>query len=643
MHQTGDIIKEQYRITDILGEGGIGITYAAEDINSGEEVAIKALSLCHLNDWKILQLFEREAKTLSHLNHPAIPRYIDYFEIDVPENRAFYIIQQRSPGKSFAELVNIGWRTNEREIRQIAVQVLEILIYLHSLNPPVFHRDIKPQNLIYDKQKVYLVDFGAVKNTYQNTIARGSTVVGTFGYMAPEQFRGHTSASTDLYGLGATLLFLLSHRSPTEFPQERLKIKFRSHIQVSENFADWLEKMLEPDMEERFSSAQVALVSLKQRQIVNESENLSSLYQLIGILILTVAFGIYAYFFRWQVWGWVNYLPPDICYPMENGSTLKYYLNYGGNIYALNHREKFVLTCWLTNQNINRDSKKMIISKISDINAKYDNGMAALHYANSLEWVELLVETGANVNIKDKYYQQTPLHFAHSRPLKIVEYLIAKGADVNARNSDGKTPLDVVFKAFVSVPKLNNEQISLIKLLLKNRAKTTSKVAETLLHQVKSIQLAKIIITNGVNVNAKDEYGNTPLHMAVYNENYELIDLLIRKGANINLLNKERKVPLHLAMDIGTPDSKNNTKLAAFLINRGASLKIYHPVGNSNLLHLSTSLFADKNFIEFLLNKGVDINAKNDNGNTPLDIALMGSQVEVIKLLREKGAKKSRD
>jgi ankyrin repeat protein len=200
-----------------------------------------------------------------------------------------------------------------------------------------------------------------------------------------------------------------------------------------------------------------------------------------------------------------------------------------------------------------------------------------------------------------------------------------------------------VFEAFVSVPKLNHEQISLIKLLLKNGAKTTSKVAETLLHQVKSIELAEIIIANDVNVNAKDEYGNTPLHMAVDNENYELIDLLIRNSANINLLNKERKAPLHLAMDIGTPDSKNNTKLAAFLINRGASLKIHHPVGNSNLLHLSTSLFADKSFIEFLLNKGVDINAKNDNGNTPLDIALMGSQVEVIKLLREKGAKQNRD
>ncbi len=82
---------------------------------------------------------------------------------------------------------------------------------------------------------------------------RGSTVVGTYGYMAPEQFRGQAVPTTDLYGLGATLLFLLTHRSPAELPTDRLKIDFRSRVQISEDFADCLEKMLDPDVEERFS------------------------------------------------------------------------------------------------------------------------------------------------------------------------------------------------------------------------------------------------------------------------------------------------------------------------------------------------------------------------------------------------------
>ena len=141
---------------------------------------------------------------MAELNHSSIPRYIDYFEINNPENRAFYIVREIAPGKSLADLVDAGWRTNEREVRKIAAQILSVLIYLHGLTPPIFHRDIKPQNIIYHNQQVYLIDFGSITNIYQNTIARGSTIVGTFGYMSPEQFSGKTSAASDLYSLGAT-------------------------------------------------------------------------------------------------------------------------------------------------------------------------------------------------------------------------------------------------------------------------------------------------------------------------------------------------------------------------------------------------------------------------------------------------------
>jgi len=96
------------------------------------------------------------------------------------------------------------------------------------------------------------VDFGAVQDTYQNTVTGGSTVVGTYGYMAPEQFRGQAVLSTDLYGLGTTLLFLLTQQSPADLPQRKLKIDFRSHVNISSDFADWLKKTIEPIMEDRF-------------------------------------------------------------------------------------------------------------------------------------------------------------------------------------------------------------------------------------------------------------------------------------------------------------------------------------------------------------------------------------------------------
>lgn len=259
IHQPGEIIAHRYRITGILGQGGVGITYEAYDIEHDEHIALKMLSLRRMSDWKKMELFEREAKILAQLNHSAIPRYRDYFQIDTASDKAFYIVQQLAPGKSFAELIENGWCPDEDEVRDITTQILEILIYLHSFTPAVIHRDIKPQNIIReDKGNIFLVDFGAVIDNYNNTVAGGSTVVGTFGYMAPEQFRGQAVPSTDLYGLGTTILFLLARKSPADLPQRQLKIDFRQDVNISIDFANWLDKMLEPVSANRFPSAKEA-------------------------------------------------------------------------------------------------------------------------------------------------------------------------------------------------------------------------------------------------------------------------------------------------------------------------------------------------------------------------------------------------
>lgn len=217
-------------------------------------------------------MFEREARILSGLNHPAIPRYLDYFQVDTPQDRCFYIAQQLATGKSLASLVERGWQPDEAEVRHLATQLLEILVYLHQLTPPVIHRDIKPQNIICSENgSVFLVDFGAVQDTYHHTITGGSTVVGTYGYMAPEQFRGQAVLSTDLYGLGTTLLFLLTQKSPADLPQRQLKINFRTQVRVSKEFADWLERMLEPAIASRFPSAKEALALLRGEQVLKSN------------------------------------------------------------------------------------------------------------------------------------------------------------------------------------------------------------------------------------------------------------------------------------------------------------------------------------------------------------------------------------
>ena len=229
IYQINDIVAEKYRITKFLGQGGVRTTYEAENLNNSHRVAIKVTSLRQSKDWKVLELLERETRILAFLDFPSIPKYIDYFHVDTSSDRYFYLVRELVTGHSLFDLVQQGWRFNEEEVRQIAIQVLEILNYLHRQTPPIIHRDIKPQNLIRNEEgKLFLVDLGSVQEVYRQTVSDGSTFVGTLGYMPPEQLRGQSSFASDLYSLGATLLFLLTKKSLDQLSQKRMKPDFRS-------------------------------------------------------------------------------------------------------------------------------------------------------------------------------------------------------------------------------------------------------------------------------------------------------------------------------------------------------------------------------------------------------------------------------
>ena len=264
-------------IRNVLGKGSFGTTYACERPDVGDEVALKVLTLREMRDWKALQLFEREAKTLKGLSHPAIPAYVDYFEVDSECDVKFCLVQKIAPGASLQSLVDGGWRPTEPEIVAIAEQLLETLAYLASLRPPVAHRDVKPGNVVLDRETgaVSLVDFGATAeaavtaafelmeegSAYQSAV--GSTVVGTFGYAAPEQMMGVPSAVSDLYSAGAVVLFLLSGRAPSTMPSARLRVDFRGVVTIQNpRLEAVVARLLEPTPEDRFASARDALAAL---------------------------------------------------------------------------------------------------------------------------------------------------------------------------------------------------------------------------------------------------------------------------------------------------------------------------------------------------------------------------------------------
>jgi serine/threonine protein kinase len=265
-----ELLKHGYQVQTEIGKGSNAITYRAHSLQTNQEVAIKVISLRQVRDWKIIELFEREAKVLASLNHPHIPKYIDYLTIDTTTDRFFVMIQELAIGQSLQNLYEQGWRPEEREIKHIAMQLMEILAYLHNLNPPVIHRDIKPANVIYqpDEQKVFLVDFGAVQDVYRNTFSHGRTFVGTMGFIAPEQYSGSISFASDLYSLGATIVYLITGMNPADIPQSRLRIDWRrvKMIEISDDFGEWIDTLLEPIPEDRGSSSADVLQLLKGKK-----------------------------------------------------------------------------------------------------------------------------------------------------------------------------------------------------------------------------------------------------------------------------------------------------------------------------------------------------------------------------------------
>jgi len=261
----GDILEDRYRVVEEIGSGGFGVVVEAEDSTDGSRVAIKQLQLDRAGSWKSVELFQREARILSQLDHPRIPKYVDYFERE-NEECAFFLVQRLVPGRRLTDALESGFRPTEEDVEDAARQLLELLIYMHSLSPPVIHRDIKPDNVIRnDDGELFLVDFGCVQEAYRGARSIGSTVVGTLEFMAPEQLQGRATAATDLYSLGATLAFLLTRRTLGELPQLRGRVDMRQVDHVSPRFARWLNRLLGPNPADRFPDARSALDALDGR------------------------------------------------------------------------------------------------------------------------------------------------------------------------------------------------------------------------------------------------------------------------------------------------------------------------------------------------------------------------------------------
>jgi len=240
----------RYLCLGTLGEGSQGRTFDGTDTNEGRPVAIKRFDVRGAKGWKDVELAEREARVLQSLSHPKLPRYIDHFEQD----GALYLVMEKIEGESLASLRKRGVTLDEEWVLRLLSDASDVLDYLHSRSPPVVHRDLKPGNVIRRPDGSYaFVDFGAVRDRLRPE--GGSTVVGTFGYMAPEQFQGRAVPASDVYAIGATAMAMLTGREPEDLPHQGLGIRVREALgrRASGRLVRALESMLDPDPDRRSS------------------------------------------------------------------------------------------------------------------------------------------------------------------------------------------------------------------------------------------------------------------------------------------------------------------------------------------------------------------------------------------------------
>ena len=294
LEQPKRLREGRYALLRKLGEGSQGQTYEAMDHGIGPEararaargapladqfsryvraqksggevpqdarlVAIKCFRVAAARSWKDVELAEREATTLASLDHPRLPRYFEHFE----EDGALYLVMEKVEGESLASLRAQKKRMSVAEVTRMLEDLAEALRYLHGRAPYVVHRDIKPGNVIRRPDGSFaLVDFGAVRDRLKP--AGGSTVVGTFGYMAPEQFQGRASPASDVYGLGATAITMLTGADPEDLPHVGLGIDVGKALPAGTPaaLASALTAMLVPDPDARARSADEVLALLR--------------------------------------------------------------------------------------------------------------------------------------------------------------------------------------------------------------------------------------------------------------------------------------------------------------------------------------------------------------------------------------------
>ena len=301
MLEIGSLVDGKYKILNKVGQGGMSVVYLAMNEKANKQWAVKEVRKDGVLDFEsVKQGLVAETDILKRLSHPNLPSIIDVIDTD----ESFIIIMDYIQGNSLNKALEEFGAQPQENVIEWAKQLCDVLGYLHTRQPPIIYRDMKPANIMLKPDgNVTLIDFGTAREFKEKNLA-DTTCLGTVGYAAPEQFggMGQTDARTDIYCLGATLYHLVTGMNPCEPPYEIKPIR-----EINPSLSSGLERIIlkctQRDPNDRYQSAAELMYALEHYNEIDDiyrKKQKAKLWKFLIPVILTVVFSITS------IWGYLS-------------------------------------------------------------------------------------------------------------------------------------------------------------------------------------------------------------------------------------------------------------------------------------------------------------------------------------------------